>query len=181
MFVFSKLFPLLSFGMFNAVVVLREKKVIIFWLLSFQIAVNGASKFLSFTLQLTTAGFTLFIKKIALSSKMAVFTLRAEVMALPKIEIKWDQVSDVHDYKCAPLSAGKERESGAFYIIFGKVHQKGTLEKKTSYEILQLSADSRYLWSVALKKKRVTKFCNFRRILDIYGQWLLNVDSQQLA
>ena len=89
---------------------------------------------------------------------MAVFTLRAEVMALPKIEIKWDQVSDVHDYKCAPLSAGKERESGAFYIIFGKVHQKGTLEKK-----------------------RVTKFCNFQRILDIYGQWLLNVDSQQLA
>ena len=88
MFVFSKLFPLLSFGMFDAVVVLREKKVIIFWLLSFQIAVNGASKFLSFTLQLTTAGFTLFIKKIALSSKMAVFTLRAEVMALPKIEIK---------------------------------------------------------------------------------------------
>lgn len=89
MFVFSKLFHLLSFGMFNAVVVLREKKVIIFWLLSFQIAVNGASKFLSFTLQLTTAGFTLFIKKkIALSSKMAVFTLRAEVMALPKIEIK---------------------------------------------------------------------------------------------
>ena len=49
-----------------------------FRLESFQMIANGVSKFLSFSLQLAMAGFTLFILKNRASSKICCFTLRSK-------------------------------------------------------------------------------------------------------
>ena len=48
---------------------------------------NGVSKFLSFSLQLAVAWFTLFILKKSRSVKNFLFHPKNEVLAFPKIEI----------------------------------------------------------------------------------------------
>ena len=50
---------------------------------------------------------------------------------------------------------GEKKAIELFDIIFKKGSLKGSFRKnKTNYETLQLSADSPYLWSVALKVAR---------------------------
>ena len=63
----------------------------------FQMIANGVSEFLSFSLQLTIVGFFLFILKNRFVEDV-LFYPKNEVMAFPKIDIKWDWVSDVHVY-----------------------------------------------------------------------------------
>ena len=59
---------------------------------------NDVSIFLSFYLQLTIAGFILFILEKPRFVEDVLFYPWNEVMAFPKIKIKWDWVSDVHVY-----------------------------------------------------------------------------------
>ena len=60
-----------------------------FCLESFQMIANGVSEFLSTSLQLTIARFTLFIKKKSCFVEDMLFYPKNEVIAFPKTEIKW--------------------------------------------------------------------------------------------
>ena len=75
-------------------VVLRS----MFYLESFQMIGNGESKFLSFgsSLNYRSVYFIHLIKSCFVEDVL--FYSKNEVMAFPKIEIKWDLVSDVHVY-----------------------------------------------------------------------------------
>ena len=59
---------------------------------------NDMSKFLSFLLQLTTAGLTIFILKKTRFIQDVLFYPKNEVMVFLWIETTWDWVSDVHVY-----------------------------------------------------------------------------------
>ena len=59
---------------------------------------NDMSKFLSFLLQLTTAGLTIFILKKTHFVQDVLFYPKNEVMVFLWIETTWDWVSDVHVY-----------------------------------------------------------------------------------
>ena len=54
---------------------------------SFKMIANGVSKFLSFSLQLAIAWYTLFILKSRALSKICCFYPKNEVIAFPKSEI----------------------------------------------------------------------------------------------
>ena len=69
-----------------------------FCLESFQMIADGVSKFLSFSFQVTIAGFTSFIKKKSRLVEDVLFYPKKELMTFPKIEIKWDSVGNVHVY-----------------------------------------------------------------------------------
>ena len=67
-----------------------------------------------------------------------------------------------------------QRDSTFFYIIFGMSSLKESFRKsKMNHEVLRLSADSRYLCSVALKnlEEKITwpyyqKFCAIKTYLN---------------
>ena len=60
-----------------------------FFLESFQMIANG---------ERNITGFTLFTKKKSRFVEEVLFQPKNEVVAVPKVEIKWDWVSDVHVY-----------------------------------------------------------------------------------
>ena len=98
MFGFLKVFLVLSFGMSYSVVVVREKKLSNRFFLPRKFSNESerrAQVSTSFFLQLTIAGITLLILKNRALSK-CFFYPDNEVMAFPKIEIKFDWVSNVH-------------------------------------------------------------------------------------
>ena len=92
MFGFFKVFLVLSFGMSYSVVVLREKKLSYRFFLPRKFSNESerrAQVSTSFFLQLTIAGITLLILKKSRFVEV-LFYPDNEVMAFPKIEIKFD-------------------------------------------------------------------------------------------
>ena len=69
-----------------------------FCLEGFQMIANGVRKFISFSLQLAVAGFTLFILKKSRFVEDLLFHPKKEVVAFSKIEMYWGRVTDDHVY-----------------------------------------------------------------------------------
>ena len=97
MFVFFKLFLVLSFESLIQSWCYGKRSYLTYFVLprKFSNDVERRAQVSTFfPLQLIIAGYTLFIWKIF--AEDVLFYSKNEVMAFPKIKIKWDWVSDVH-------------------------------------------------------------------------------------